>query len=369
MFISDTMAQTFAYASVLLLIAGMVLLVRNRPKFPPLIKIWVVFYILYYTFGILANIYLETEPPLLKTLVPIVYFLGFAFLLNNPDEQVPVGKILALSFFTSCILLIWFNFINFSLDFSGIYQYKLERAGGVYGDANNSCVAAILSFVFLKYMFKPDRKLGRFLKTMAMLISVYGIIITFSKTGFIVFLLVLGIVYHKFFSPQRLIFTIISLPIGLYLLANWALTSNALSLSQKERIGSLTNIVTLNTDNIGFSNRDVLFNNMMGFIYENPFIGNGINFSTTIRGHNTIFGIWADSGIIVFLLFLFLLIYYFKRALLSTTTTKFFSLSVLITLSLFMLTLQSIINQGYLMVVFVFIGYLVHREEQLVLSS
>ena len=363
-FVSDSLAQAFAYSNLLLLLIGTGFIIKQREEFSPLIRLWVVFFLLYYTLGILANINLDTEPPLLKTMVPVVYFITFSFLLSKPMWLKPTGKVLSIAFFLSCIFLILFNYLNFSVDHDGVYEFDLERAGGVYGDANNASVAAILSFVFLKYFFLPRNKLEKIYKITAMIISVYGVIITFSKTGFIVFFIVLCFVYHKLFSIKKILFTIIFLPLTLFIVTNWARTSDTLSFSQKQRVESLVNIATLNSDKVGFSDRDVLFKNMMTFIYERPFLGNGISFSTIIRGHNTIVGVWADAGIIVFLVFLFLLISYYKKTLSIKNGLKFFSLAVLITLTLFMLTLQSIINQGYLMVVFVFIGYLLYNPSE-----
>jgi hypothetical protein len=96
---------------------------------------------------------------------------------------------------------------------------------------------------------------------------------------------------------------------------------------------------------------------MMTYINENPILGNGVYFSTAIRGHNTIFGVWADAGILCFVLFLLILLLYFIKSFTVDSNTKYFSLSVLTILFVFMLTLQTIINQGYLIAIFAFLAY------------
>jgi hypothetical protein len=109
---------------------------------------------------------------------------------------------------------------------------------------------------------------------------------------------------------------------------------------------------------------------MIRHIQENPISGNGVNFATTIRGHNTIIGVWADSGIIVFLLFIVLLISHWGIALTEPDARlRGFTLAVLTVLSVFMMTLQTIINQGYLLAIFVYLGYMLEKRYKLPLTK
>jgi hypothetical protein len=133
---------------------------------------------------------------------------------------------------------------------------------------------------------------------------------------------------------------------------------------QKTRIQDVANLITLNTSEVSYSGRDDLFLNMLTYINENPLVGNGIYFSTSIRGHNTIFGIWADAGVFVFLLFIFLLFSYTKKAILSSIKVRFFSLSILAVLIIFMFSLQTILDQAYLITVFVYLCYLVDGKDK-----
>jgi hypothetical protein len=144
-----------------------------------------------------------------------------------------------------------------------------------------------------------------------------------------------------------------------------ALNSPNLNNIQKARITNVINIITLNTSEVSDSGRGVLLHNMLKFVNENPFLGNGIYFSTDIRGHNTLIGVWADAGIITFLLFIFLLFNYYKSAFLSTPDIRNPTLSILIVLTIFMLTLQTIINQPYLIVLFAFLAHLMSSGTQI----
>ncbi|MDO6819741.1 O-antigen ligase family protein [Zobellia sp. 1_MG-2023] len=362
-FLSATIAQIFAYGNLMLLIIGVLIIIRQTKPFTPLIKLWFAFYIFYYSIALFANVLLDTTPPILKTLVPVVYFVSFSFLLSIPSQIKKVSKILAISFFVSSVFIILFNYFNFSLDHDGVYEYKLERAGGLYGDANNACIVAILAFIFIKSIITTKTNGQVILKVIALFITSYAVIITFSKTGFVVFLLILSLLYRHLFTVQRLLLSIIFIPLFLYAAITWAISSDNLSRIQKERVESIVNIITLNTDKVGLSDRDILFKNMLSFIQENPYIGNGINFSNIIRGHNTIFGVWADAGILVFLLFLFLIFSFFKKAIFSENSLKYFGVAILTTLTIFMMTLQTIINQGYLMVLFSLLSFIFYKTK------
>lgn len=361
-FVSVSLSQMIAYLNVGLIVLGSIFMIKQTKRFPKLVQLWFLFFLCYFAFGFLAVGLHGGTPPILKSLIPVIYLIAYSILLSIPTERSNISKIFAGAFFTSCLFLIVFNYFNFSLDHDGIYEYTLDRAGGVYGDANNSAVSAILSFIFIKNVFIPKTRLQKFLKVLGLLISTYAVLLTFSKTGMVVFLLVLVITYQKMFTAQRILFSIIFIPIAFILLFNWGKTTDKLNDVQKERIESIGNILTLQTDKISYSERDVLFKNMLEKIYENPIIGNGVNFSVSIRGHNTIFGVWADAGILTFVLFLFLLFLHFKKALFVERSCRIFVLPILITLSIFMLSLQTIINQGYLIIVFVLMGYLLDSK-------
>ncbi|SDR00211.1 O-antigen ligase family protein [Flagellimonas zhangzhouensis] len=361
-FVSVSLSQMIAYLNVGLIGFGAFLLLKQNKHFPKLVQLWFLFFLCYFVFGFLAVGIHGGTPSILKSIIPVIYLFGYSILLSIPRERSTIAKIFAGAFFVSCIFLILFNYFNFSLDHEGVYEYTLSRAGGVYGDANNSAVSAILSFIFIKNVFNPKTKFQTFIKVLGLLISTYAILLTFSKTGIVVFLMVLAITYQKMFTAKRIVASILFIPVTFILLFNWGKTTDKLNEVQKERIENIGNILTLQTDKISYSERDVLFKNMLNKIYENPIIGNGVNYSVSIRGHNTIFGVWADAGIFTFILFLALLSLHFKQALFTDGNNRIFILPILITLTIFMVSLQSIINQGYLITVFVLIGYVLDSK-------
>ena len=114
---------------------------------------WFWFFAIYYCFGLLANVVEGNKVLILKQAIPIIYLISFSIYLGIVENHIMAGKVIAISFFISCLLLIYFHFINFDLDHRGIYKYNLDRAGGVYGDANQAALVALLAFVLLKKTF------------------------------------------------------------------------------------------------------------------------------------------------------------------------------------------------------------------------
>jgi hypothetical protein len=353
-----------AYGNLGLILIGVLFILKNqrRERFAKMIKLWLIFYGFYFGIGLVANTIHNNEVPLLKTLIPVIYFAGFSFFLSTIANRRIFEKTIMIGFTLANILLIYFYQINFSMDYDGIYEYALERAGGVYGDANNAAVVCLLTFIFIYNFYKPKKLVGKFIRMTGIAIALYGLVLTFSKTGFVVLFLVLALTFHKFFSPKKIIPLLFILPIAFYLLIQSALHSPSLTAVQKSRIQDVANIITLNTGKVHYSDRDVLFDNMLNYINLNPILGNGVFFSTAIRGHNTIFGIWADAGIFCFLFFLFLIFEYARNAFNSSEDVKYSSLSILAVLTVFMLSLQSILDQAYLIGIFVYVAYKIDKK-------
>ena len=151
--------------------------------------------------------------------------------------------------------------------------------------------------------------------------------------------------------------------IALFYVGIFALKSQTkdldLSEAQIDKVDNIINVLTLNLDKVDNSGRGKLIENVLKYLYENPILGNGIDFAGAMRGHNTYVGVWVDAGVFTFLLFIFILIYYFAKTFTLRLDLRFFAMALLIVLYVFMVSLQSVINQPYLIVLFVFIGYLI----------
>ncbi|MBC7915788.1 MAG: O-antigen ligase family protein [Pyrinomonadaceae bacterium] len=361
-FISSSYAQSFAYLNVILVVIGTVVFFRQRQQSSTISNLWFWFFACYWVVGTIASTIHNTPSPYLAAAIPVIYLIGFSVFLSIPEHQRVFRITASVVLFIATALVIILDRFNFSMDYSGIAEYKLERAGGVYGDANQSALVGLLSFNFVYYAFKPSTPFQKGLKFLLIVISIYAIILTFSKTGFVVLLIVLGLTFNKFFTPKKLFFTLMFIFFVFTTLVN-GLLDKGLSKVQSKRVEDIVNILTFNTDKVEFSNRDVLLKNMLNYVYDNPVLGNGISFSNMIRGHNTIIGVWADAGIIAFLLFLLLLFLYFKKSLNAQFEKRYFALCSIFVLAIFMLSLQSIINQPYLIAIFVYLGYFVDRYD------
>jgi O-antigen ligase len=192
----------------------------------------------------------------------------------------------------------------------------------------------------------------------------YCLFLTFSTTGFFVFVIINVLLNHKFFSPKRILLVFLLIVVFYTALLNIDRLTDSLNLRphQQMKIDNIVNILTLNTSEIDDSGRNDLVANLFNYIHENPFIGNGIDFAISKHGHNTIVGVWADAGIFTLLIFLIMLISYFKNSIIAPPNIRFFTLPIILTICVFMITLQSVINQPYLMALFIYIGYVIDEK-------
>jgi O-antigen ligase len=116
-------------------------------------------------------------------------------------------------------------------------------------------------------------------------------------------------------------------------------------------------VLKLDFDNVDSSGRDVYVKELIAYINKSPLIGNGLDFGALHHGHNTYLSIIADAGIFPLLLFLFLLIKYAKNTFLLDKENKYYAFAILQGFILFMLSLQTVINQPYLIVIFIYLAY------------
>jgi len=361
-FVSVPLSQQSAYLVVGLVVVGSAILLSYRDHFVIIINMWFVFFICYFLFGITADVNRANDTSYLKAIIPVLNYVGFAILLSINSYRAIFPKIAAVIYFIAAVIGTVFQLLNFSMDYQGISEYAIERAGGVYGDPNQSALVYVMAFLFLYYFVKPSSTFLALLRSFMLLITLYALLLTFSKTGFVVMIVVLAVTYHRYFSWKRLILTVFVLSTAFFLLTSTLLRGDLLSTVQKDRVQNIVNILTLNTDEVQLSDRDVLLKKMMNYVYDNPIIGNGISFSNDIRGHNTIIGVWADAGVITFLIFLAILFRYFKKSLSAPKSIRYFSTSLIFTFTVFMVSLQTIINQPYLLVTLIYLGYLIESE-------
>jgi O-antigen ligase len=360
-FISNTLAQLIAYGNIGLLIAGIFLNIKKIGQFSETAKLWGIFYVVYYVFAIIASAYHDNPAQVAKSIIPTIYFFAFYVYLSIPENRKLFQKVATAAFVLSSLLCIYLFKINFSIDHGGIYQYRIDRAGGVFGDANNAALVAILSFIFLFKNYNPVEKWKKIVKLGILAAMLYCLFLTFSTTGFFVFAISMVMLNHKFFTPKRIFLVAILLPVFYIAMINLNTLTSGINLTEHQRfkINNIVNLLTLKTDEVDSSGRNELLANLLEYVYESPYMGNGVDFAIGQRGHNTIVGVWADAGILALIIFLYLLFTYFKNAWKAPPEIRFFTIPILIAMCIFMLSLQSVINQPYLVALFVYLGYLI----------
>ncbi len=83
----EAIVQSIAYGSLLLLILGMVINIHKSTGFSNTAKLWIVFFIFYYSFGTLASAVHDNPANILASIVPVIYMLGFYVYLSDPQNR------------------------------------------------------------------------------------------------------------------------------------------------------------------------------------------------------------------------------------------------------------------------------------------
>ena len=315
-FWSDDIAELIAYSNVLLILSGL-FIIKNDIKTPSkTARFWFLFYLVFYSFGLLSTGLSGFDAPIMRTLVPVIYFTGFYFFISNEKYFFLFFKVITFSFVTSAIITIYLFKINYDFDYHGIVPWPIDRAGGLYGDANNAALVSLMAYIFFNHFFVPVNKLQKILKYFVISIIFYSLFITFSTTGLSTFLIIFLIDNYKFFKGIRLIiFGWLGIIFYSSLFLIKSLTSQLnLSEAQINKINNLINVLTLNNEQIDNSGRAGLIENFLPYIYKNPIFGNGIDFSIVHRAHNTYLVVLGDAGIITFTFFIFILVYYLIKS-------------------------------------------------------
>lgn len=360
-FISNSLSQQLAYFNVLLITVGVFLVKKEPVNLSKTNKTWLIFYLIYYSLALLASGIHGFSSAILATLVAPIYFVGFYFLLSDPDQVKPFFKILTILFVIASFFTIYLFSINFDIENPENYGRKLDRAGGLYGDANNAALVSIMAYILFDKIYNPSTIIFRALKVIVLLIIFYSVFLTFSTTGLFVFTAVFFISNYKYFTGIRL--AILGILIALLYVGIFSIQSQTkdldLSARQIQKIDNVINLLTLNLEKVDNSGRGELIENILPYLFENPIIGNGVDFSVVMRGHNTYIGIWGDAGIFTLLFFIFMLCFYFLKAFSLDPEQRYFAMSILTVLYIFMFSLQTVINQPNLIVLIVLIGYMI----------
>lgn len=360
-FVSYTLAQLIAYLNLALIVIGIFLFRKNVKVLSTTNRLWFIFYILYYCFGLLASGMSGFQTSIIATFVPVIYFVGFYFLLSNKEQFKTFFKIITICYVISSFLTIILIKLNINVYTGSEHGWALDRAGGITGDANAAAHTSIFAFILFNQLYKPSTFAFQIVKNVILIILFYSLFLTFSTTGLFVFTIIFFLINYKFFTGIKLI--LIAAIIPLFYVGIFAIKSQVhtlgLSVAQTGKVNNIINLLTLNFDQVDNSGRGDLVERALYYLYDNPILGNGVDFAVDKLVHNTYVGIWVDAGVFTFLFFIFMLSYFFLKTLKLHPQIRYFAMSILFVLYIFMISLQSIINQPYLIVLFVFVGYLI----------
>lgn len=364
-FYGDSYGRLIAQSNLGLLLIGISLSRAFIVETSKTARLWFVYYFGYFAMAILASGISGFSSLSMVTMIPVIYFTASYFFISNKIHLKYFLIVLTSAFVISAFLTLIFQINNFSLSTGDVYHYELDRAGGVYSDANNAALASLMAFLLFDRVFKPKKIYSKIIKWSILAMIFYSLFLTFSTTGLFTFVICLIITNFKKFNGLRLallLLIFIVFYIGLFILKS---DVNSLNLSgaQTDKIMNIINLLTFELDKVDSSGRGELIGHIMPYIIENPIVGNGVEFSIFMRAHNTYLGVWADSGVILFLFFIFILLYLYAKLIKLKTDIKYFAISVLTTLCIFMMSLQSVINQPYLIVIFVLLGYIIDNNK------
>ncbi|WP_282123442.1 O-antigen ligase family protein [Algibacter mikhailovii] len=354
-------AEIVNYSNALLVLIGLFVIYKDIDTPSKTAGLWFIFYILFYGFGLLSVGLSNFDAPIARTLLTLIYFTSFYFFISNDANCLLFFKIFTFSLVVSAFTTLYLFKINYDFDYHGVVPWGVNRAGGLYADANNAALVSILAYFFFNYFFVPINKLQKGLKYFVLIIIFYSLVVTFSTTGLSTFIILFIINNHKFFKGFKLIiFGVVGLALysSLFLIQSYTSQLN-LTEAQTNKVNNLINVLTLNTNEVNNSGRGELMENFMINIYNSPVIGNGIDFSVVKRAHNTYLVVLGDAGILTFIFFIFVLVTYVVKSLKLKNRMRIFCFSIILTLCIFMISLQSVINQTYLIILFVFIGYVI----------
>ena len=257
LFISENISQFIAYSFIGLLIIGIIINIKKHGEFSKTAKLWIVYYIVYFVFATLASAIHDNPANILASIIPLIYVLAFYVYLSIPENILIFRKVALISFVASTILAIYLYKIQFDLEIGGFYIY-LDRAQGVFGDANNTALIANIAFVFLYKLYRPKKTILKIFKLVLLGLVLYCLILTYSTTGLLVFIITLVMLNHKFFTPKRTLIAGILVPLFYLTLINLDTLTADLNLvgQQHDKINNIVNVLTFNTAKIDDSGRD-----------------------------------------------------------------------------------------------------------------
>lgn len=86
-FVSVSLAQMIAYGNMGLIIVGTSFLIKDKGQLSNVASLWIVFFLIYFSFGILAGANHYGQTSILLSIIPFIYALGFYYYLSHLENR------------------------------------------------------------------------------------------------------------------------------------------------------------------------------------------------------------------------------------------------------------------------------------------
>ncbi len=292
------------YFTLLIVMLFIYLYKRQNLIFDKQIFYWVIFYfslnLLYLNFTGIGSVEFRFMIPVIM-IIPL--FLALSLLYSLDDENLTITRKSIIYAFLISIPLIIFDFVS-----PGFFvNTKIEdaRAVATYGNAN--IVGAVLIVGLILSIDIIPKKF----RVIYILYIFMGILVTFSRSNIMLFLLILAVMSFQNKITKKLFFFIIIFIFSFFI---FLLFDGQSFLEQNFGIVFNDNIVQRlaffigdsGAKSYGMSERQQVLNAALNMFYESPFYGNG--FASTrlwnyhVGPHNTIALTLAEFGVFGFLI-------------------------------------------------------------------
>ena len=291
-------------------------------------------------------------------LIYVSSVMGFLFMLRYSTLKLLIG-LLRVAFLVNTFTVV----VSYLFGFDFLVPIG-ERASGINLNANSAGYIGALALTLELFRLSIKRSLWQYF---VILVVLFGIFITFSKSAFI---MALGIqllyMYRLLKSSGR--FANLHQLLGLFVLVAIAVfqvqnSMSSLSIDQRNRILQVGMLLKGDLNTQSTTNRSDLA--ILGWekITEGPFIGHGFQTMTRLGDkvagvHNQYMLLWGEGGIVAFLAYVYLLFQYLKKARSLPGAYRFLVSGILFCIAFYSVSNHNMYSSKSLMIVLAFLAVL-----------
>ena len=294
----------------------------------------------------------------------LILIYSFSILLNNIDfnniNRI-VTKTILINFIASFVIIILYKYLNIELinirnnGFGGRYTFFTINP--------NQNIFYMFNMLSILFIFQVAEKVINKKYYFLLVISILPVLETGSRTGIILYILLLFFsFFYAFKNFKSVLRIIIFLIIAIFFAKSINLNSNSfavnrtLSIFNSEQGKTVVENATRNRSELGII-----------YFYKNPIIGIGHgNFEKNYdihEIHNTFVSILAETGIMGFIGFLLIIFHLFHTLFKSTNKAHIFYTSLILIILLIANTVHFVFRERWLWVMFIFFIYLSHLKK------